>query len=80
EAVSGFFSFKAFLASLFACFTALLIFGAWGKVREGKAVWGRRYETISSRVRDPGGFWLSVGFNIAGALAFGAAALAVLFS
>jgi hypothetical protein len=78
--VSGVLSSKAFLASFFACFTALLIFGAWGKVRQGKAAWGRRYEAISSRERDPGGFWLSVGFNVVGALVFGAAALGVLFS
>lgn len=57
----------------------ILLFGAWGKMRDGEAAWGRRTYAISRRnSKNPGGFWLSVGFNLVAAAAFAALAIAIL--
>ena len=56
-----------------------MLFGAWGKMRDGEAAWGRRTYAISRRhSKNPGGFWLSVGFNLVAAAAFAALAIAIL--
>ena len=74
-----FISPKSFMVLFLLGWIGILLFGAWGKMHDGEAAWGRRTYAISRRnSKNPGGFWLSVGFNLVAAAAFAALLIAVL--
>lgn len=55
---------------------AVLLFGAWQKLRDGEVGWKWSNAVSQRHGRDPAGFWISVGLN----LLFAVAALALAFS
>jgi hypothetical protein len=74
-----FFSSKSLLVLFLAGWIGVLLFGAWSKMRDGEAAWGRHTYAISRRnSKNPGGFWLSVGFNFVAAAACAALLIAIL--
>lgn len=68
------------VALLALALAAACLFGAWQKLREGRVGWRWSTRISVRKGRNPHGFWLSVGANIAIAAALFVLAVYLLLS